>query len=321
MPSSTRRSSRNVPGAELLELEWFGPLLALQDGFGHVGTRTRTRVQGRPELEAGRRHLRLRASYAEGFRAPTIGELVRRIPSRFDSQDRRSLLDSARLRTTVTTMRRCARTASRRAFPPAVAINGSERPAVGDHRRQSGSEAGNVEELDLRRRASARFRGFTTELNWYNIKVKDAIQARRRHATLYHCVVQQRCAGLRQRLALGRHRQRHPDPRAPAEHRGDQAPTASTSTSPTARRWPAWATFGLTWNNTFLHKFDVTIPTNGGPAAPSSRRAGTETGSPTQGFPSGSRSASSIGTASAFGATLTGRYISRSEGERTTTVR
>ena len=55
--------------------------------------------------------------------------------------------------------------------------------------------------------------------------------------------------------------------------------------------------FGLTWNNTFLSKYDVSTPTAGGNVVEHRRRI--ETGQPEPGLsPSGSRSASSIGTAS-----------------------
>jgi len=66
---------------------------------------------------------------------------------------------------------------------------------------------------------------------------------------------------------------------------------------------------GFTWNNTFLTKFDVVIPTSGSNIV--ENRAGQELGSPSQGYPKWK----SIGTIDwdghGFGATLTGRYVSR----------
>jgi iron complex outermembrane receptor protein len=65
---------------------------------------------------------------------------------------------------------------------------------------------------------------------------------------------------------------------------------------------------GLTWNNTFLNKFDVATPTDTGNVV--QHQAGDELGSPTHAYPKWK----SIGTIDwngfGFGATLTGRYIS-----------
>jgi iron complex outermembrane receptor protein len=68
---------------------------------------------------------------------------------------------------------------------------------------------------------------------------------------------------------------------------------------------------GLTWNNTFLRDYDVIVPITGGTQTIS--REGTEQGSPSQGFPKWK----SIGVidwdGTSFGASLTGRYISKLE--------
>ena len=86
-------------------------------------------------------------------------------------------------------------------------------------------------------------------------------------------------------------------------------PRASTSTSPIARIDTGVGKFGLTWNNTFLLNYDVIVPITGGTQTIS--REGTEQGSPSQAFPKWK----SIGVldwdGTSFGASLTGRYISK----------
>jgi len=67
--------------------------------------------------------------------------------------------------------------------------------------------------------------------------------------------------------------------------------------------------FGVTWNNTFLKNYDLLVPITGGVQVIS--REGTEVGSPSQGFPKWK----SIGVLdwdlANFGASLTGRYVSK----------
>ena len=73
--------------------------------------------------------------------------------------------------------------------------------------------------------------------------------------------------------------------------------------------------FGLTWNNTFLSNYDVIVPITGRHAGRSAAR-GPSRAARRRASPSGSRSASSTGTGTAFGASLTGRYISKLEEAR-----
>src|SRR5207302_6087105 len=64
---------------------------------------------------------------------------------------------------------------------------------------------------------------------------------------------------------------------------------------------------GLTWNNTFLHLYNVTTPTGTGSAL--EKRAGQELGSPSQGYPRWKSIGAIDWDGYGFGATLTGRYI------------
>jgi iron complex outermembrane receptor protein len=78
-----------------------------------------------------------------------------------------------------------------------------------------------------------------------------------------------------------------------------------------AYRTPAtgFGTFGLTWNNTFLQDYDVIVPTADGEQVIS--REGTEQGSPSQGFPKWKAIGILDWDLANFGATLTGRYVSK----------
>ena len=117
MPSSTRPSSRAVRAP------------SCSSSTARAATRTTRPIRADLLARVFKTDLnwkpvdaiRLRASYAEGFRAPTIGELEGG-PSRFDSHDRRSVLDQqppdAQLQQRCDGPRQLHR---RRAFPPQVA--------------------------------------------------------------------------------------------------------------------------------------------------------------------------------------------------------
>jgi iron complex outermembrane receptor protein len=67
--------------------------------------------------------------------------------------------------------------------------------------------------------------------------------------------------------------------------------------------------FGFSWNNTFLSKYDVFVP---GPSGTQLlARAGTQVGSPSQGFPKRKSIAIVDWDLAPFGASLTGRYVSK----------
>ena len=104
--------------------------------------------------------------------------------------------------------------------------------------------------------------------------------------------------------------QRHPDPRPAAEHR--QHPDRRHRREPrlSHARCPAAGTFGLFWNNTFLFNYDVTVADHDGTHDRSA--GGHRAGQPRPGLPAVEIDRHRSTGRSAFGASLTGRYISRS---------
>jgi iron complex outermembrane receptor protein len=67
--------------------------------------------------------------------------------------------------------------------------------------------------------------------------------------------------------------------------------------------------FGFSVNSTFLSRYDVIVPGPNGPQL--LRRAGTQVGSPAQGFPKSKTIAALDWDLAPFGASLTGRYVSK----------
>ncbi|WP_308517194.1 TonB-dependent receptor domain-containing protein [Sphingomonas flavescens] len=290
------------PGAELLELNGSGRYSHYKTDSGRTFSHSvfKTDLNWKP-VDA----VRLRASYAEGFRAPTIGELEGS-PSRFDSQiDDPCSNASAQAR-------RFSNDATVRANCVArgVPATGS---TTGPNDQLSVITGGN-EALTPETSTSVilgvvvnPIRGFTAEMNWYNIKVKDAIQSISATTTLYRCVYQNdplACAAVSRAPGTGN----------VLQIQGVLQNIASIRTTGIdlnlayRTRLSNMGTVGLTWNNTFLTKYDVTTPTATGTAV--EQRAGLELGSPTQGFPKWK----SIGVLDwdygIVGATVTGRYIS-----------
>jgi iron complex outermembrane receptor protein len=147
---------------------------------------------------------------------------------------------------------------------------------------------------------------FSIELNWYNIKLKDAIQTVDAEVTLNNCVVNNdpaACAlvtrvngnltqvsGLLQNIAG-------------VNTKGYDLNIAYRTDQTSAGK------FGFTWNNTFLRNYDVIVPITGGTQVIS--REGTEQGSPSQGFPKWKSVGILDWDITNFGATITGRYVSK----------
>ena len=134
----------NQPMAELARVRWRCAILGLFDlGLDHD-------LQGRRELEAVKA-LRLRGSYAEGFRAPQIGELFGTL-SRFDQ----TISDPCSTRqhgaaAIIRTIRRHRRTALRTAFPRCATYQQAN-PQISVMVGGNEPEGGDIEELGLRRR-------------------------------------------------------------------------------------------------------------------------------------------------------------------------
>ena len=250
--------------------------------------------------------LRLRGSFAEGFRAPSIGELFG-TQSRFDQtisdpcSNDSSAAQNFNNNTTVRANCVAAGVPADGSYAQAnpqisVLVGGND--ALAPETSKSWVFGG-VFAPDF-------FPRFSVEVNHYNIKIKGAIQAVNANVTLTNCVVNNdpgACAlvtrangnltqivGLLQNIAA-------------IETKGIDLNVAyRTLPGPMGR-------FGVTWNNTFLRKYDVIIPTAAGEQV--LEREGTVVGSPVQGFPKWKSIASLDWDLAQFGATLTGRYVSK----------
>ena len=244
-----------MPFVDLLELTGAVALLRLFDvgldddlqGAASTGSRSRTCGCAAPGRKASGR--RRSASCSARRRASTRSSTI---PARTTAR-RRRLPDNATVRANCIAAGRSGRRQ----------LSAGQPADLGDHRRQRGSRAGNVEELGARRASTAR--RFLPRLLDRGQLVQDQDRGRdpgdrRRRSRSASCVVNNRSAGLR----AGHPHRGGPD-RADrgraAEHRRHRDRRASTSTSPTAPPRPAIGTFGFTWNNTFLRNYDVIVPT------------------------------------------------------------
>jgi len=257
--------------------------------------------------------LRLRGSYAEGFRAPTIGELFGTL-SRFDQtiSDPCSN-DSTAPRTYLndpTVQANCIAhgvpaggtpTTGYAQANPQISVLVSGNPNLKPESSKSYIFGGVYSPSFLP--------GFSIEANHYNIKIKKAIQAVDAAITLNNCEVNNdpaACA-LVSRSFSGSGQLTFID--------GTLGNIAGIKTKGidlnVAYRGPKtrMGKFGVTWNNTFLKNYDLILTGFSGSQVVS--REGTEVGSPAQGFPKWK----SIGILdwdfADFGASLTGRYVSK----------
>lgn len=244
--------------------------------------------------------LLFRGSWAEGFRAPTIGELFG-TPSRFDQE----IVDP------------CSAVGGQ--IPAAVRANciAAGVPANGSYVQANpqlpvitGGNQNLAAETSESWVAGAVWRPsflprLSIEANYFNIKVDGAIQAIDAEVLLGRCAEAGdafSCAAIT-RTASG----------AVAQIRGLLQNIASIETdgldvTVNFRSGDTGAgRFGLFWANTFLFNYDVTVPaTNGTTRIP---REGTEQGSPDQAFPKYKSTAVLDWSLREFGASLTGRYI------------
>jgi iron complex outermembrane receptor protein len=256
------------------------------------------------------RDLRLRGTFAEGFRAPTIGELFG-TQSRFDE----ALDDPCSSHSSNLAPRRFANDAEVRAacIAAGVPANGSYQQANA----QISVSTGGNEDLDPETSRSWVLGGvyspswlprFSIEANWYKIKVASAIQAIPRATTVLNCLLTDdpaTCAlvtrvngelieveGFLQNVAA-------------IKTNGIDVNLAYRGLETGIGR------FGFTWNNTFLRKFDLIVPGPTGPQLLS--REGTQVGAPAQAFPKWK----SVGVVDLdwanFGVTAIGRYVSKLE--------
>jgi iron complex outermembrane receptor protein len=294
---------KDRPGAELVELDGSARYSHYKTDSGNTFSHTtwKAELNWKP-VQA----VRFRGSFAQGFRAPTIGELEGG-PSRFDSAiDDPCSINSAQAR-------RFSNDAAVHANCLAQGV-----PAAGAQTAPtdqlsvitSGNEA-------LKPETSTSWvvggvvnpiRGFTAELNWYDIKVKGAIQAVSATTTLYRCVYNNdplSCANVTRSVGTGNVTQI----RAILQNIAGIHTSGIDVNLAYRRALPGAGTLGLTWNNTFLKLYNVTTPTGTGTAL--EHRAGEELGSPSQGYPKWKSIGAIDWDGFGFGATLTGRYISK----------
>ena len=290
----------NVPGAELLELNG---AVRISD-YSTSGTTTTFKggVNWKPI-----RALRLRGSYAEGFRAPQIGELFGS-QSRFDqtisdpcsndSTAPANYLNNATVRTNCIA-HGVPSNASYAQANPQIAVLVGGNPDLKPETSKGWVFGGVLN--------PAAIPGLSIEYNHYNIKVYGAIQAVDAAVTLTNCEVQNdpaACAlvsrasngqltqvlGLLQNIAA-------------IKTKGSDLNIAYHT------RRTSYGTFGITWNNTWLEEYQVIIPVTGGTQVID--RKGTEQGSPSQAFPKWKSVGILDWDLADVGASLTGRFVSR----------
>ena len=256
--------------------------------------------------------LRLRGSWAEGFRAPQIGEL-------FGSQSRsdQGLNDPCSSHATNTQPRRFQNDATVRANCIAAGV-----PASGTYIQsnpQISVVVGGNQDLQPETSKSwviggvysPRFvPGLSAEVNWYKIKVKDAIQAVTGNTILVNCAVlnDPAACGLVTRVSGEVTEISALLQNIAAIH------TTGIDVNLSYRNIRTGiGRFGVTWNNAFLRNYDVFVPALGGIQKIS--REGTEQGAPSQAYPRHKSIAILDWDLRNLGATLTGRYVSELDDE------
>ena len=245
--------------------------------------------------------LRLRASYAEGFRAPSIGELFG-TPSRFDQE----VVDP------------CSAVGGQ--IPAAVRANCIAQgvPANGSYVQlnpQISVITGGNQSLAAEELTSWVFGGvyspsfvprLSLEVNYFDIEVRGAISAIQAETLLGRCTGANdalSCAAI-SRTASGQISQIQGLLQNIAAIQTDGLDVTLNYRMPTETA----GTFGLYWSNSLLFDYTVTVPATTGVTDIS--REGTEQGSPDQAFPKFKSTAILDWGIDNFKASVTGRYIS-----------
>lgn len=291
---------KDVPFANLLELSGAVRFSDYSRGIGSTTT-FKAGANWKPVQD-----LRLRANWAQGFRAPQIGELFGSA-SRFDqtlsdpcsndSTAAQNFLNNATVRANCIAAGVPAGGSYAQANPQISVIVGGNQD-LKPEKSKSWVLGGVYSPSFLPR--------FSVEVNWYDIRINDAIQTVDAEVTLNNCVINDdpaACAlvtrvngnltqvsGLLQNIAG-------------IKTKGYDLNVAYKTDKTSA------GTFGLTWNNTFLRKYDVIVPITGGTQTIS--REGTEQGSPSQGFPKWKSVGLLDWDITNIGATVIGRYVSK----------
>jgi iron complex outermembrane receptor protein len=244
-------------------------------------------------------HILFRGNWAEGFRAPSIGELFG-TPSRFDQE----LVDP------------CSAVGGQ--IPAAVRTNCIAQgvPANGSYVQlnpQLSVITGGNQNLEPETSESWGFGAvvrplprLTLEANYFNIRVDGAIQAIDAGTLLGRCTGAAdplSCAAIT-RTASGAIAQISGTLQNIASIETDGVDVVLNWRSPATRM----GTFGLYWSNTFLRNYTVTVPATVGVTR--IEREGTEQGSPDQAFPRYKSTAVFDWSHNEFGGSITGRYIS-----------
>ncbi|MGI8932108.1 MAG: TonB-dependent receptor [Sphingomicrobium sp.] len=294
----------DIPFVDLLELTGAVRYSDYSEGIGSATT-FKAGLNWKPIED-----LRFRASWAEGFRAPQIGELFGS-QSRFDQSISDPCSSNARLPTDNDPRFSNNATVRANCIAAGVPANGSyiqANPQIsvivgGNQNLQPETSKSWV----IGGVYSPRFLpGLSAEVNWYKIRVKDAIQTIGANTTLVNCVVQNdpaACAlvtrvsgelteisGLLQNIAAIKTKGYDLN----LTYRGLQTPVGK---------------LGFTWNNTILRNYDVFAPGLGGIQKIS--REGTEQGAPSQAYPKWKSIGIIDWDLATIGATLTGRYVSK----------
>jgi len=294
---------KGITGIELLELNGAVRYSKYDTDSGGKFSHTtkKAQVNWKPIKD-----LRFRGSYAEGFRAPSIGELFGSA-SRFDQ----TISDPCSSDSTAAQNFGNNPTIKANCIAAGVAAGGQ----VTQTSPQISVLVGGNENLKPETSKSWVFGGvyspsfipgLSFEVNHYNIRLKGAIQPVDAAFTLTNCVANNdpgSCALVTRVNGNLTQIQGVLGNIAGIRTKGIDANLAYRG--PKTRM----GKFGVTWNNTFLKNYDLLIPITGGVQVIS--REGTEVGSPAQGFPKWK----SIGVLdwdlANFGASLTGRYVSK----------
>lgn len=288
----------DVPGAQLLE---FNGAVRYTNYSTTAGSKTtfKAGANWKPIKD-----LRLRASWAQGFRGPTVGELYG-TPSRFDQEiadpcSGLTLSSNATLLANCTAQGVPAPTAGGTSYTqlnPQLSVVTGGNGALKPETSKSLVIGGVVSPASMPR--------FSVEVNWYKIKVNNAIQAINANVTLQRCALNNdpaACA-LVTRSSSGQ----------VTQIRGLLDNIAGIRTKGfdinVAYRTPdlGFGTIGLNWNSNWLRQYDLIVPSTGGNSV--IHRLGTEQGSPDQAFPKWKSNATVDITGHAIAWSLTGRYI------------
>lgn len=292
----------NRPFAELLELN--GAVRYFDYSTSGSDTTFKAGLNWKPIKD-----VRIRASWAQGFRAPSIGELFG-TQSRFDQQ----LDDPCSSHAGNTAPLNFQNDAGVRANCIAAGV-----PAGGTYQQanpQISVLVGGNQNLDPETSKSwvlgavvspSILPRFSIEVNYYTIKIDGAIQPVDAEFTLTQCVVSNdpaACA-LVTRAGAGQLTQVSG---VLGNIAGIDTDGVDLNLLYSTERTSA-GRFAFTWNNTFLRNYSVVVPTSSGETIIA--REGTEQGSPSQGFPHWKSVGIVDWELGEFGATLTGRYVSK----------